>query len=94
LTHRGEEPQVYFWRTAAGAEVDLVVEKAGKLIPVELKLSAAPSPQTAKGIENFHKDFPRQSQKGYVVHPGDTRLSFTPPGLGLAVRGTIKHHIK
>jgi hypothetical protein len=63
---------------AAGAEVDLVVEKAGKHIPVEVKLSATPSSQTAKGIENFHKDFPRQAQKGYVVQPGDTRLSFTP----------------
>jgi uncharacterized protein len=49
LTHRGEEPQVYFWRTAAGAEVDLVVEKAGKLIPVELKLSAAPLAPNGQG---------------------------------------------
>ena len=78
LTHRGEEPQVYFWRTATGTEVDLVVEKAGKLIPVEVKLSATPSPQTAKGIEIFHKDFPDQAQKGYVIHPGDTRLSLSP----------------
>ena len=37
LTRQGEEPQVYFWRMATGAEVDLVVEKTGKLIPVEMK---------------------------------------------------------
>ena len=78
LTHRGEDPQVYFWRTATDAEVDLVVEKAGKLIPVEVKLSATPSPQTAKGIENFHQDFSHQTLKGYVIHPGDTRLTLCP----------------
>lgn len=26
LWHRGEEPQVHFWRTSAGVEVDLIVE--------------------------------------------------------------------
>jgi hypothetical protein len=25
IRHRGQDPQVYFWRTAAGAEVDIVV---------------------------------------------------------------------
>ena len=59
-------------------EVDLVVDRAGKLIPVEVKLSAPPSPQTAKGIENFHKDFSHQTLKGHVIHPGDTRLSLSP----------------
>jgi predicted AAA+ superfamily ATPase len=73
-----EELQIYFWRTAAGAKVDLVVEKAGRLIPVEVKLSATPSPQAAKGMESFHKDFPQQARKGYVVHPGATRLSLSP----------------
>src|SRR6266700_760452 len=40
LINRGEEPQVYFWRTSAGLEVDMVVEAGGKLIPIEVKLSA------------------------------------------------------
>ncbi|GAH76478.1 unnamed protein product, partial [marine sediment metagenome] len=28
--HRGEEPRVYFWRTSAGMEVDIVVEAGGR----------------------------------------------------------------
>ena len=44
LCHRGEEPQVYFWRTAAGAEVDIVVAAGGQLIPLEVKLAATPRP--------------------------------------------------
>ena len=44
LTHRGMDPRVYFWRTSAGAEVDIVVEADGKLVPIEVKLSATPRP--------------------------------------------------
>ena len=33
----GRRTAGYFWRMATGADVDLVVEKTGKLIPVEMK---------------------------------------------------------
>ena len=47
LAGRGEEPQMYFWRTSTGVEVDIVVERAGKLVPIEVKLSATPRPAMA-----------------------------------------------
>jgi len=53
LWHRGEEPQVYFWRTSAGMEVDILVETRGRLIPIEVKLSATPRPAMAAGIMAF-----------------------------------------
>ena len=37
--HRGEEPALYYWRTTAGSEVDLVIETQGNLVPLEVKLS-------------------------------------------------------
>ena len=46
FVHRGEDPQVYFWRTSYGAEVDIVVEAAGKLIPIEVKLTSTPRPRS------------------------------------------------
>jgi predicted AAA+ superfamily ATPase len=78
LIHRGEEPQVYFWRTSAGSEVDLVVESGGKLIPVEVKLSATPRPAMATGIRIFQEDLGQQAGRGYVVHGGDIRLPLAP----------------
>ncbi len=42
LTHRGIEPQIYFWRTTAGTEVDFIVDVGRGLIPIEVKLSATP----------------------------------------------------
>jgi len=78
LTHRGLEPQVYFWRTSAGTEVDIVVETAGKLVPIEVKLSATPRPAFAASIKTFQEDFGSRAMPGYVVHPGDVRLPLGP----------------
>ena len=74
LTHRGEDPQIYFWRTSSGAEVDIVLEQGGKLIPIEVKLSATPRPAFATSIQGFQRDLGQRASAGYVVHPGDIRL--------------------
>jgi predicted AAA+ superfamily ATPase len=55
LTHRGIDPQVYFWRTMAGTEVDIVVETGGKLVPIEIKLSVTPLPAMASAVKVFRK---------------------------------------
>ncbi len=74
LTHRGMDPQVYFWRTLAGTEVDFVVETGGGLVPIEVKLSATPRPAMAAAIKMFQGDMASAAMPGYVVHPGDIRL--------------------
>jgi predicted AAA+ superfamily ATPase len=74
LVHRGEVPQVYFWRTSSGSEVDIVVDAGRKLIPFEVKLSSTPRPAMAKGILTFQRDFGEKAAPGFVVHPGDSRL--------------------
>ena len=35
--HRGEQPGLYFWRSSAGHEVDVLVELGSRRIPVEIK---------------------------------------------------------
>jgi predicted AAA+ superfamily ATPase len=75
LTHRGIDPQVYFWRTVAGTEVDIVVEAGAKLVPIEVKLSATPRSAMASAVKTFQKDFGDKVLEGYVVHPGDITLS-------------------
>jgi uncharacterized protein len=74
----GEEPRVHFWRTSAGAEVDLVVEAGGKLIPIEAKLSATPRPAMASGIRTFQEDLGETAGPGFVVHSGEGRLPLAP----------------
>lgn len=74
LTHRGIEPEIYFWRTSSGSEVDLVLNHKGKLIPLEAKLSATPKPAMASGIRAFRYDLGARAGSGYVVHPGNIEL--------------------
>jgi len=78
LTHRGIDPQIYFWRTVAGTEVDIVVEADAKLVPIEVKLSATPRPAMASAVKTFQKDFGDKVLAGYVVHPGDITLPLGP----------------
>ena len=74
LINRGIEPHVYFWRTASGTEVDLLVEEQRTIIPLEIKASATPKPAMADGIISLRKDISSLSSKGYVIHLGDVRL--------------------
>lgn len=74
LTHCGIDPQIYFWRTAAGTEVDFIIEAGGRLVPIEVKLSATPRPAMAAAIKSLQEDFGEKVMPGYVVHPGDMRL--------------------
>ena len=83
FVNRGEEPQVYFWRTSAGVEVDLVVESGGKLIPIEAKLSATPRPAMASGIRAFQEDLREKAAPGFVIHPGEVRLPLAPKVVAL-----------
>jgi uncharacterized protein len=74
IVHQGRQPQVYFWRTSAGSEVDLIVDTGRELVPIEVKLSATPKPAMADGILRFREDLGPRVAAGFVVHPGKTRL--------------------
>ncbi len=80
IMHRGIEPQIYFWRTSAGTEVDIVVEFGPRLVPIEVKLSSTPRPAMASSIKTFQEDFRDKAAPGYVLHTGAVRL---PLGLGV-----------
>lgn len=76
--HRGIDPQVYFWRTSAGAEVDIVIEKGDQLIPVEVKQTATPRPSMASGLATFMEDYAGKIDRGWLVHLGSNILPLAP----------------
>jgi predicted AAA+ superfamily ATPase len=78
VIHGGNEPQIYFWRTSSGQEVDIVIERGGRLVPLEVKLSATPNLGMAASIRQFQKDFGEKAEPGYVIHPGRQRLPLGP----------------
>ena len=46
----------HFWRTAGGAEVDLLLERSGQLHAVEIKTARASSPYLARGLRAIMDD--------------------------------------
>jgi len=76
--HNGMDPQAYFWRTAHGVEVDMVLEQEGRLIPVEAKQTATPRPAMASGLISFMRDYPTKADRGWLVHLGGVTLTLSP----------------
>ena len=84
LTNRGLSPQVYFWRTASGVEVDFLVESGTVLIPVEVKKSATPRPAMATSLRTLQRDLRDRVGPAFLIHSGEGRL---PLGDGVTAAG-------
>jgi hypothetical protein len=65
--------QAWFWRTAQGDEVDLLVETRSRLIPFEVKLHSSPGTDAARSLRRCMADL--ELRRGYVVYPGRERYS-------------------
>jgi hypothetical protein len=51
--HRGLPPQLYYWRSRDGLEVDLLVEYDGRLYPFEIKATSTPTPSHAAALKKW-----------------------------------------
>jgi predicted AAA+ superfamily ATPase len=59
--------KLHYLRSKAGAEVDFIVARGGKLVPVEVKWTERPSEHDTRHLRAFLDEHPRQAPKGYVV---------------------------
>lgn len=75
---KGIDPQVCFWRTSHGTEVDVVIEQQGRLVPVEVKQTATLRPAMASGLVSFMADYADVTDKGWLVYLGNTILPLAP----------------
>ena len=74
ILHRGLTPELYFWRTSNGVEVDLLIQWQAKLLAVEIKSTATPAPHLKQSIVKMKKDLEQIISKAFVVHSGDIML--------------------
>lgn len=65
--------QAYFWRTAKGDEVDLLMDRGDRRIPIEIKLHSTPG--AADGAACRRCMDALGLRRGYVVYPGTTDYS-------------------
>jgi uncharacterized protein len=64
-------PEIFFWRTHAGAEVDLLIVEGLRILPVEIKLGAALNHHSIAGLRQCMKDL--GLRRGWVVTTAEER---------------------
>lgn len=67
-------PRFGCWRTHGGAEVDLIVERDGRLHLLEIKLSSRPNRHHLRGARAFQQTFPKHAWGPLVVVHGGPDL--------------------
>lgn len=64
-------PAVYHWRTAGGAEVDLILEQNAALYPIEIKCKSNLTKADLTGLNAFRKTYPHKKiQPALVIYAG------------------------
>lgn len=63
-------PEVLYWRTTAGDEVDFVIEAGDRLLAVEVKTTANPGRRDTRGLRLFRDEHEDRSAGGLLLHTG------------------------
>ena len=77
---RLDRPEVLYWRTATGDEVDFVIDVGGRLLPIEVKASKRPRIGETKALRTFRDEYGRRCRAGLVLHTGD-QIEWLAPGI-------------
>ncbi len=70
---RSIRPGIFHWRTAAGDEVDLLIQDGRRIVPIEVKLSGTVEPRAIQRLRRCVQDL--GLRRGWVVHGGKERRS-------------------
>jgi predicted AAA+ superfamily ATPase len=80
------KPQLYYWRTASGQEVDIVLEdSAGHLVGIEVKASATLQREDIRGLQVLADGARKRWVRGVVLYAGTEIIPFTSNLHGLPV---------
>jgi len=63
-------PNLYYWRDKTGHEIDLILDNAGKLLPIEIKSGKTVTDEFFKNIEYWKKI--SGAKKALLLYAGDT----------------------
>jgi predicted AAA+ superfamily ATPase len=69
-------PEFFFWRTQAGAKVDLLIVEGRRILPVEIKLGSSIDPRSVAGLRRCMKDL--HLRRGWVVTSGGEARTLSP----------------
>lgn len=73
--HRGERPELYYWRSKTGIEVDLIIDRNGRLYPIEVKASSTLLPPHTEPLNKWRALAGSNAALGIVIAPIPQRFS-------------------
>ena len=86
-------PELFFWRTASGKEVDIVLEdNAGRIVGVEVKAGATLSAGDVGGLKALAEDVGNRWVRGVVLYTGDDVIPFGNDLHGVCIRALWGQH--
>lgn len=74
--HQGQRPPLFFWRAAAGREVDVVIDMGAHRIPVEIKAGQTIAPDAFRPLDAYSRL--AGSEGGVLVYAGDEHTQRGP----------------
>lgn len=77
---RTDRASVYHWRTAAGQEVDFVLESADRVLPIEVKSGSRPHLGQTGPLRAFLAEYADTSRAGLLLHTG-TAVEWLAPNV-------------
>lgn len=80
---RISRPDLFYWRTQANEEVDLVIEVDGRLIPIEVKSTSRPRLSDATNLLTFQAEYGNRCRAGLLLHTGSEMSWLTPSVLAV-----------
>jgi len=77
-TWSATQPELFYWRTASGQEVDVVLEdRAGRVVGVEVKTSATLSASDVRGLQALATTAGKHWVRGVVLYTGSEVIPFS-----------------
>jgi predicted AAA+ superfamily ATPase len=70
-------PEILYWRTAAGQEVDFMIETPKRLLAIEVKAAARVIPADAKGLEVFLDEYANAADGALLLYTGTETFPLT-----------------
>jgi len=70
--NKGTLPSIYFWRDKTGNEVDCLIEKGEKIIPIEIKSGLTINRSFFEGIDYWSTISDTDPKNGIIIYAGDT----------------------
>ena len=74
--HRGERPELFYWRSKTGLEVDLLIDRNGRLHPLEIKATATLLPGHAEALLKRKELAKKFAEGGVLVANIDQPFTF------------------